>query len=145
MVSSVIVEKPTPFQARQSLRIPLVGSPVQAGLPSPGEDWIENSIDLNEHIVSNPAATFFVRASGDSMRGAGISSGDILVVDRSVEPRDRHIVVAMLDGDFTVKRLRQRNGRVFLEAENPNFSPIEVVDQELMIWGAVTFVIHKPC
>jgi DNA polymerase V len=144
MVSSVIVESPIPFEARQPLRIPFAGSPVQAGLPSPGEDWIENSIDLNEHIVSNPAATFFVRASGDSMRGAGISSGDILVVDRSVEPRDRQIVVAMLDGDFTVKRLRQRNGRVFLEAENPKFSPIEVVDQELMIWGAVTFVIHKP-
>jgi DNA polymerase V len=111
----VIIEKPIPYGARQSLRIPFAGSSVQAGPPSPGEDWIENSIDLNEHIVSTPAATFFVRASGDSMRGAGISSGDILVVDRSVEPRDRQIVVAMLDGDFTVKRLRRREGRIFLE------------------------------
>ncbi len=103
MVSSVTVENPIPFEARQSLRIPLVGPPIQAGLPPPGEDWIENVIDLNEHIVSNPAATFSQRVKGNSMRGAGISSGDILFVDCSVEPRDRQIVVVMRDGDFTVK------------------------------------------
>ena len=78
------------------------------------------------------------------MRDAGISNGDILIVDRSVEPKDRQIVVAMLDGDFTVKRLRRREGRIFLEAANSKFKPIEVVgEQELIIWGAVTFVIHQ--
>ena len=136
---------PIPFEARTRLRIPLVSAKVQAGFPSPADDHMERSLDLNEHLVANPASTFFVRVQGDSMRDAGIRDGDILVVDRSVEAKDRQIVVAMLDGDFTVKRLRQRNGKVFLEAENSAYPPIEVSgNQELVIWGAVTFVIHQP-
>jgi DNA polymerase V len=141
----MIVTRPIPFEARTSLRIPLVAANVEAGFPSPADDHLERSLDLNEHLVKNPAATFFVRVKGESMRDAGISTGDILVVDRSVQPKDRQIVVAMLDGDFTVKRLRRRKGRVFLEAENNAYPPIEVgEDQELVIWGAVTFVIHQP-
>ncbi|NBR47919.1 LexA family transcriptional regulator [bacterium] len=106
---------------------------------------MEKSLDLNEHLVRNPAATFFVKVEGDSMRDAGILSGDILVVDRSLTPKDSQIVVAMLDGDFTVKRLRRRDGRVFLEAENVSFVPIEISEnQELVIWGIVTYVIHQP-
>lgn len=141
----MIVQKPIPFEARSRMRIPLVAAKVQAGFPSPADDHMERSLDLNEHLVANPAATFFVRVQGDSMRDAGISSGDILVVDRSVEPSDRQIVVAMLDGEFTVKRLRKRGGKVFLEAENHAYPPIEVTEsQELVIWGAVTFVIHRP-
>jgi DNA polymerase V len=128
-----------------SLRIPLVSAKVEAGFPSPADDHLERSLDLNEHLVKNPAATFFVRVKGDSMRDAGISNGDILVVDRSVSPEDGQVVVAMLDGDFTVKRLRKRNGRVFLVAENNAYPPIEVgEDQELVVWGVVTFVIHQP-
>jgi DNA polymerase V len=138
------LSNPIPFEARTSLRIPLVSASVEAGFPSPAEDHTEQSLDLNQELISNPAATFFVRVKGDSMRDAGISNGDILIVDRSVEPKDRQIVVAMLDGDFTVKRLRQRDGRIFLEAANSKFKPIEVVgEQELVIWGAVTFVIHQ--
>lgn len=138
------VSKPIPFESRTSLRIPLVSSHVKAGFPSPADDHMERSLDLNEHLVKNPASTFFVRVQGDSMRDAGISSGDILIVDRSVEAKDRQIVVAMLDGEFTVKRLRKRAGGVFLEAENNAYPPIEVGEnQELVIWGAVTFVIHQ--
>ena len=136
---------PIPFEAGTPLRVPLVSANVQAGFPSPADDHLERSLDLNEHLVKNPAATFFVRVKGDSMRDAGIASGDILVVDRSVQPKDKQIVVAMLDGDFTVKRLRKRKGGVFLEAENNAYPPIEVGEnQELVIWGAVTFVIHEP-
>jgi DNA polymerase V len=142
---STIVGHPIPFEARSSLRIPLVSANVEAGFPSPADDHLERSLDLNEHVVKNPAATFFVRVKGDSMRDAGISSGDILVVDRSLSPEDGQVVVAMLDGDFTVKRLRKRKGQFFLEAGNSAYPPIEVREnQELVVWGVVTFVIHQP-
>jgi DNA polymerase V len=135
---------PIPFERRTSLRQPLASASVEAGFPSPAEDYLERSIDLNEELVRNPAATFFIRVNGDSMRDAGIHQGDILVVDRSVTPADRQIVVAMIDGEFTVKRFCKRDGRISLEAENPAFRPIEVgEDQELTIWGAVTYIIHQ--
>ncbi|MCF7728809.1 MAG: translesion error-prone DNA polymerase V autoproteolytic subunit [Chthoniobacterales bacterium] len=138
------ISSPIPFQVRTSLRIPMVTAKVEAGFPSPADDHMERSIDLNEELIGNPAATFFVRVSGDSMRDANIHSGDILVIDRSVTPIDRQIVVAMIDGEFTVKRFRKTKDRIFLEAENPAFHPIEVGEnQELTIWGAVTFVIHR--
>jgi len=144
-ITVMIIGNPLPFEARTSLRIPLVSANVQAGFPSPADDHLERSIDLNEHLIKNPAATFFVRVKGDSMRDAGIVSGDILIVDRSVQAADNQIVVAMLDGDFTVKRVRKRKDRVFLEAEKNAFPAIEVGEnQELVIWGAVTFVIHQP-
>jgi DNA polymerase V len=140
----MIVGNAIPFEARSKLKITLVSAKVQAGFPSLADDHMERSLDLNEHLVANPTATFFVRVQGDSMQDAGISSGDILIVDRSLEPKDRQIVVAMLEGEFTVKRLRQRGEKVFLEAENSAFKPIEVgKDQELVIWGVVTFVIHQ--
>jgi len=139
----MIVGQPIPFEARTELCIPLASASVQAGFPSPAEDHMENSLDLNEHLVSNPAATFFVRVRGNSMRDAGIQGGDLLVVDRSITPGDRQIVIAMLDGEFTVKRLCKRGDRIFLEAENVDFEPLEISEsQELTIWGVVTFVIH---
>jgi DNA polymerase V len=142
---STIDGHPIPFEARTRLRIPLVAAKVEAGFPSPADDHLERSLDLNEHLVKNPAATFFVRVKGDSMRDAGISNSDILVVDRSLSPEDGQVVVAMLDGDFTVKRLRKRKGRFFLVAENNTYPPIEVgEEQELVVWGVVTFVIHQP-
>jgi len=138
------VSTPIPFEKRSSLKLPMVAAAVEAGFPSPADDHMERGIDLNEELVRNPSATFFVRVKGESMRDAGIHSGDILVVDRSVTPSDRQIVVAMIDGEFTVKRLRRKNGKVFLDAENPSFTSIEVGEnQELTIWGAVTFVIHQ--
>ena len=138
------IETPIPFEKRTSLRLPLVSANVEAGFPSPADDHLERSIDLNEELVRNPAATFYVRVSGESMRDAGIHPGDLLMIDRSVTPVDRQIVVAMIDGEFTVKRFRNRNGKITLEAENPAFQPIELgEDQELTIWGAVTYIIHE--
>jgi DNA polymerase V len=124
--------------------LPLVSASVEAGFPSPADDHLERGVDLNEELIRNPAATFLVRVKGESMRDARIHSGDTLIVDKSVTPADRQIVVAMIDGEFTVKRFRKVDGRVFLEAANSSFASIEVgEDQELTIWGAVTFVIHQ--
>ena len=138
------VEAPVPFAKRKALKLPLFLAKVQAGFPSPADDHLERSIDLNEELIRNPASTFFVRVKGESMRDAGIHTGDILVVDRSLTPSDRRIVVAMIDGEFTVKRFRNLQGNVFLEAANDKFPRIELSgDQELVIWGVVAFVIHQ--
>ena len=137
------VDAPTPFARRKDLSLPLFSARVQAGFPSPADDHLERSIDLNEELVRHPAATFFVRVKGESMLDAGIQSGDILVVDRSLTPTDRKIVVAMIDGEFTVKRFRNQEGRIFLEAANEQFPAMEISgDQELVVWGVVSFVIH---
>ena len=117
---------------------------VPAGFPSPAEDYIDQHLDLNDHLVSNPIATFFVRAVGESMTGENINSGDILVVDRAIESVNGRIVIAVVDGELTVKRFRQRNGRVFLEPANPAFKPVEIQpDSDFEVWGVVTFIIHK--
>ncbi|MBW7866596.1 MAG: translesion error-prone DNA polymerase V autoproteolytic subunit [Candidatus Hydrogenedentes bacterium] len=122
---------------------PLSAASVEAGFPSPADDYMERSLDLNELMVKRPEATFFVRVKGDSMTGADIRSGDILVVDRSLDARDGHVVVAVLDGEFTVKRLRRRGGRVLLEPENRAFRPIIVgPEQDFQVWGVVTYAIH---
>jgi DNA polymerase V len=135
---------PIPFEKRTSLKLPLVSASVEAGFPSPADDHLECGIDLNEELIRNPAATFLVRVKGESMRDAGIHTGDTLIVDKSVTPADRQIVVAMIDGEFTVKRFRKVNDKVFLEAANDSFTPIEVGEnQELTIWGAVTYIIHQ--
>ena len=126
------------------LRLPLFGTRVAAGFPSPADDHLENTLDLNEHLVRRPAATFFVRVQGESMTGAGINPGDILVVDRAEEARDGKIVIAALDGELTVKRLSRRDGRVMLMPENPAFEPIPVNEEmSFVIWGVVRSVIHE--
>ena len=138
------ISTPIPFAKRTNLKLPLVSASVEAGFPSPADDHLERGIDLNEELIRNPAATFLNRVQGESMRDAGIHYGDTLLVDKSVTPYDRQIVVAMIDGEFTVKRFRKRNGKIFLEAENPAFDPIEVGEnQELTIWGSVTYIIHQ--
>ena len=138
------ISKPIPFEKRTSLKLPLVSASVEAGFPSPADDHLERGIDLNEELIRNPAATFLVRVRGESMRDAGIHSGDTLIVDKSVTPADRQIVVAMIDGEFTVKRYRKHAGKIFLEAANENFQSIQIgEDQELTIWGSVTYLIHQ--
>jgi DNA polymerase V len=138
------LSNPIPLDKRTSLRLPLVSASVQAGFPSPADDHLERGVDLNEELIRNPATTFLVRVKGESMRDAGIHSGDTLIVDKSVTSSDRQIVVAMIDREFTVKRFRKVNGRIFLEAANDSFAPIEVgEDQELTILGAVTYIIHQ--
>ncbi|MBS0615914.1 MAG: translesion error-prone DNA polymerase V autoproteolytic subunit [Verrucomicrobia bacterium] len=124
------------------MKLPLFETPVQAGFPSPAEDIIERKLDLHELLIRHPASTFFVRASGSSMKDAGITSGDLLIVDRAEPARDGAIVVAIVSGEFTVKRLRKENGVFFLMPENKKFPPIEVTE-DCEIWGVVTFVIHK--
>jgi DNA polymerase V len=122
----------------------MVTAKVEAGFPSPADDHLERGIDLNEELIRNEAATFFVRVKGDSMRDANIHSGDILVIDKSISPADRQIVVAMVDREFTVKRFRKRSGKIFLEAANPSFNPIEIEEgQDLVVWGVVTYIIHQ--
>ena len=123
---------------------PLFLSKVHAGFPSPADDFMDNRLNLNDYVIKQPASTYFVKVSGDSMIGAGIFSGDILVVDRSISPSDNRIVVAMIDGEFMVKRLRIHKKRLYLISENSQYAPIEVHDQDLMIWGVVTFNVHQP-
>ncbi len=134
----------TPDFTSETLHLPLFSDRVAAGFPSPADDHLENSLDLNEHLIKHPAATFFVRVEGRSMLGAGIHPDDILVVDRSLEAENGHIVVAAVDGELTVKRLQYRRARLFLEPENPDYDPIEITGEtDLVVWGVVTNVIHK--
>lgn len=125
-------------------RLPLYLSAVQAGWPSPADDYIDQQINLHELAVRNPAATFFLRAAGDSMLGAGIHDGDLLIVDRSVDATHNRVVIAALDGELLVKRLIRRGHRAWLAPANPDFPEIEITSREYVhIWGVVTFVLHK--
>lgn len=118
---------------------------VQAGFPSPANDHMETPLNLHDLMVSNPPATFFVRVSGDSMLDARIEPGDILVVDRSLEPSSGKIVVAILNGEFTVKRIRMEGGKITLLPENPDFPEIPVEEgSDFQVWGVVTYIVHKP-
>lgn len=124
--------------------LPLFSSRISAGFPSPADDYVEDMLDLQKLLVEHPAATFYLRVSGDSMSGAGILSGDILVVDRSIDPIHDHIVVASIDGDLTVKRLHRRGHRVALLPENPAYQPIEITeDRDFRLWGVVSGVVRK--
>lgn len=124
--------------------IPLYGSKVAAGSPSPADDHIEGHLDLNEHLIKHPASTFFVRATGNSMINAGIHENDILIVDRSIPPTHGKIVIAAIDGQLTVKRLHIKNNKLILLPENQAFDPIEINENnEVYIWGIVTNVIHS--
>lgn len=131
------------LEGNTQYKIPLYASTVRAGFPSPADDYIEMHLDLNEHLIKHPSATFFVTASGDSMTGAGIASGDMLVVDRSLEATHGKIVIAAINGELTVKRLSRAGGTVALLPENKQYNPIEITeDEDLVIWGVVTHVIH---
>ncbi len=119
-------------------------SRVEAGFPSPADDYLEGTLDLNEHLIRRPAATFFLRVSGDSMTGAGIYPGDILIVDRSLTPADGRIVIAVVDGELTVKRLSRQHGRIRLLPENPRYPPIDITaEQDLRVWGVVVHAVHS--
>lgn len=127
-----------------ALALPLYLATVPAGFPSPADDYIDRKLDLNEHLIRHPAATFFVRVAGDSMTEAGIVSGDILIVDRAADPRNGSIVIAAVNGELTVKRLKKTSARLLLMPANPAFSPTEITpDTQFEIWGVVTYIIHK--
>ena len=137
-------QPPLPLQPRRSrLSLPLAGERVAAGFPSPADDYVEVGIDLNEQLIRHPTSTFFLRVSGESMTGAGIHDGDLLVVDRSLDPRPGRVVVAVLDGAFTLKRLVRHRGRLRLEAAHPNYPPLELHRcGDVQIWGVAVHVIH---
>ncbi|HOO89898.1 MAG TPA: translesion error-prone DNA polymerase V autoproteolytic subunit [Syntrophales bacterium] len=117
--------------------------PVSAGFPSPAEDYIEGKLDLNQYLVKHPAATFFVRVSGNSMIDAGIHDGDILIVDRSLKPVNRKVVIAVLNGELTVRRIRVTKDKVLLISENRDYQPLQVEENmNFEVWGVVTNVIH---
>lgn len=123
---------------------PLVSSRISCGFPSPADDYIETPLDLNELLVKKPAATFFARAKGDSMINAGIYDGDILIIDRSMTAQNNQIVLAVVNGEFTLKRLLKKNGKISLLPENPKYKPIEITEAiEFSIWGVATNAIHK--
>lgn len=126
------------------LALVLYGSQVPAGFPSPADDHVEGRLDLNEHLVRRPAATFFARASGESMTGAGIFDGDLLVVDRGLAPQPDDIVIAVLHGDLTVKRLVRQGADWLLCAENANYAGLPL-DEGSEIWGVVTHSIRRHC
>jgi len=135
-----IVYKPDRSTKR---RQPIFTATVPAGFPSPAADYEEGKLDLNKHLIRNAAATFFVRVTGDSMVKAGINNGDLLVVDRSIEPRDKNVVIAVINGELTVKRIRIRKNRLTLEPENENYQSQEInKEMEFEVWGVVTNVIH---
>ena len=124
--------------------LPLYLSRIKAGFPSPADDYLDKKLDLNEHLIKHPASTFIVKVKGDSMVGAGIVSGDMLIVDRSVKAKDKKIVVAILNGDFTVKRFHEKGNKQFLISENPDYKPIEITEgMDFEVWGVVIHVIRS--
>jgi DNA polymerase V len=123
---------------------PLAGATVSAGFPSPADDYMEAGIDLNRELIRNPGSTFFGRVKGTSMKDSGIHDGDVLIIDKSVEPYNGAIAVCFLDGEFTVKRIRIEKSTLYLVPENREFKPIAVTDRnDFMVWGVVTYVIKK--
>ncbi len=125
--------------------VPYLLSRISAGFPSPADDYIENNLSLSELLIRNHLSTFLMKTSGDSMMDVGINDGDILVVDRSIEPKNRDIVIAILEGNLTVKRLIfKMNGLIVLKSENTSYKDIKIPESaDLEIWGVVTSVIHQ--
>ncbi|PPD43822.1 MAG: DNA polymerase V [Methylobacter sp.] len=137
---TLLLPKPSP----RKLYLPLFGGKVSAGFPSPADDYIQKTLDLNELLVQKPASTYYARAQGLSMINAGIHPNDILVIDRSIEPVPGNIVVCAVNGEMTVKCLEQENGQWQLKAANPDYANIAISeDLELVIWGVVTHAIHR--
>jgi DNA polymerase V len=131
------------MQEFEEKNLPLFLQTISAGFPAPGDEEVKENIDLNKLLVKNRIATFFLKVSGDSMEGCGIFNGDILVVDRSVEPKHGKIVIASIDGELTVKKLKKDESGVFLEALNPKYKMIKITEHlDFRIWGVVTSNIH---
>lgn len=142
-LNNVTILQPTEVQTYLPLN--LYGTKVSAGFPAPSNDYLEGKLDLNEYIIKNPPATFFVRVSGDSMIGAGIHPDDLLVVDRSEEVKTGKIVIAVINGELTVKRMKKSREGIQLLPENPAYTPLLITpEMEFQVWGVVTYVIHKP-
>ena len=130
--------------ATKKFRIPLLNDSVSAGFPSPADDYTEENIDLNEHLISNPFSTFFLRVKGDSMINAGIKDKDLIIVDKSLIAKPGNIVIAMIDGEYTIKRLSIKNDELYLKAENHNYPDFSFKNHiDVQIWGVVIYSIHS--
>ena len=130
--------------ATKKFRIPLLNDSVSAGFPSPADDYTEENIDLNEHLISNPFSTFFLRVKGESMINAGIRDKDLIIVDKSLIAKPGNIVIAMIDGEFTIKRLSIKNDELYLKAENHNYPDFSFKNHiDVQIWGVVIYSIHS--
>ena len=130
---------------RVPFKIPLMNATITAGFPSPADDHLDLPVDLNEYLVKHPAATFYVRVQGDSMDGAGIHQGDLLIVDRAESYGTGSIVLAVLDGEFTVKKLMKKNESLYLLSSNTAYQPIKIeAESDFKVWGVVTYIIHGP-
>ena len=130
------------LSTRQEL--PVAGGEVKAGFPSPADDFLDSPLDLNRELVHNPASTFFVRVAGDSMAGDGIGDGDLLVVDKSLDPQDGNLVVSYIDGEFTLKRIRLTDDKILLVPANKKYPTIEIDPQsDFRVWGIVRYVVKK--
>tara|TARA_B100000579_G_scaffold325016_1_gene274774 strand:+ start:58 stop:504 length:447 start_codon:yes stop_codon:yes gene_type:complete len=131
-------------EVSSTLLVPLVKETISAGFPSPAEDHIELGIDLNRYLIKNPISTFFLRVSGNSMNNAGIYNNDLLIIDRSINPIPGHIVVALLDGEFTLKRLVKKKNNYYLKAEKENYPAINLYEYtNIQIWGVAIYSIHE--
>lgn len=127
-----------------SLELPLIDAGLTAGFPSPAEDYLEMKLDLNRELITNPASTFFGKVNGNSMIEAGIYDSDILVIDKSLEPKKDSVLVCFIDGEFTVKKVTMINDEMYLMPENKNFKPIKIsVESNFKLWGVVTYSIHR--
>ena len=130
--------------ATKKFRLPLLNDSVSAGFPSPADDYTEENIDLNEHLISNPFSTFFLRGKGDSMINAGIKDKDLIIVDKSLIAKPGDIVIAMIDGEFTIKRLSIKNDELYLKAENHNYPDFSFKNHiDVQIWGVAIYSIHS--
>ena len=128
----------------KKFKIPLLNDSVSAGFPSPADDYTEENIDLNEHLISNPFSTFFLRVKGDSMINAGIRDKDLIIVDKSLTAKPGNIIIAMVDGEFTIKRLSIKNDELYLKAENHNYPDFRFKNHiDVQIWGVVIYSIHS--
>lgn len=126
------------------VNIQLFEGGVSAGFPSPAQDFSEHSIDLNLALIKNPASTFFTRVSGDSMKDLGIYNGDLLVIDKSIDPEDGKIAVCFVDGDFTLKKIKIEKDVCWLMPANENYKPIKITEEnDFIVWGVVTFSIKE--
>ncbi|MEI7595824.1 MAG: translesion error-prone DNA polymerase V autoproteolytic subunit [Bacteroidota bacterium] len=127
-----------------SMELPFFASKISAGFPSPADDYVELKLDLNQHLIKHPAATFYVRVKGNSMIDANIHEGDILIVDRALEAKNNDIIIGVLNGEFTVKRLKKTKSGIVLNPENTEFKPIKISsDADFQIWGVISYIIHK--
>jgi DNA polymerase V len=133
------------FEVIESFALPLLASYISAGFPSPADDYLEDRIDLSKYLIQNPTSTYMMRVKGNSMQDANIHDGDILVIDKALNPADGLPVVCFLDGEFTVKTFRRIKDKAFLYPANPNYKPIEVTENmDMRVWGVVVWVLHKP-